>query len=785
MYIARSLSNRAALLLLAFLVVSSPVAAQPRRSGQAPPTGAASTEDPPAPVPPSVISRGDNGRVVVRATRIDAPLQIDGRLDEGVYQSVTPISGLIQAVPANGQPSTEKTEAWIMFDANYFYVTGKCYESVPPEKWTANELRRDTNQLRQNDSFGVLIDTFHDRRNGYNFYANPLGGFADQIVTDEGNPNTDWNPVWQIRTGRFDGGWTVEMAIPFKSIRYLAGKNQTWGLQLRRSIRRKNEWTHLTTMPSSNAGPSSIFRVSRAATLVGLDLPPVSSNVELKPYGISRLTSDKVRSPPMNNEFKPQGGLDMKYGITANLTADLTVNTDFAQVEVDEQQLNLTRFSLQFPEKRDFFLDGRGIFDFGRGGLTGGGGGGGGTGFGSGGNSSPTNGAPTLFYSRRIGLNAGRVIPIDVGGRVTGKVGKFSVGALNLEARNEDVSATPRTNFTVMRVKRDILRRSSIGAMISNRSESTLAPGATNQAYGVDGQFSFFQDLNLGGYYATSDTEGRTTDSDSYQARFDYAPDRWGVRFDQLKVGRNYNPEVGFTRRLDFNRSYGSARFSPRPKRSTVVRKYTWEGTFEYLVNGSDQLESRARGARFLTEFQNSDQFNIDVNNSYELLVKPFTVSPGVAIPVGGYPFTDVTMTYGFGQQRRASGSVALQAGQFYDGHITALTYSGGRVAVRKQWSVEPSVTLNTVTLPAGDFTTTILRTRTDYGFSPRMFMSALVQYSSADRVFSSNFRYRWEYRPGSELFVVYTDERDTLKPGYPDLKNRAFVVKVNRLLRF
>ena len=511
--------------------------------------------------------------MVVRATRIDRPLQIDGKLDESVYRDVQPIEGFSQAVPVNGQPSTEKTEAWIMFDANYFYVTGKCYESVPPEKWTANEMRRDTNQLRQNDSFGVLVDTFHDRRNGYNFYANPLGGFADQIITDEGNPNTDWNPVWQIRTGRFDGGWTVEMAIPFKSIRYIAGQNQTWGVQLRRSIRRKNEWTHLTTMPPSNAGPSSIFRVSRAATLIGLDLPPVSSNVELKPYGITRLTSDKLKTPPVNDEFKPQARLDVKYGITANLTADLTVNTDFAQVEVDEQQLNLTRFSLQFPEKRDFFLEGRGIFDFGRGSGTGGGGGGG-TGFGSGGNSSPNNGAPTLFYSRRIGLNSGRVIPIDVGGRVTGKEGRFSVGALNLETRNEDVSAAPRTNFTVLRVKSDILRRNSIGAMVTSRSESTLAPGATNQAYGVDGQFSFFQDLNLGGY--------------------------------------------------------------------------------------SDQLESRARGARFLTEFQNSDQFSVDVNNSYELLVKPFTVSPGVAIPIGGYGFSDITMTYGFGQQRRASDSVAL-----------------------------------------------------------------------------------------------------------------------------
>ncbi|MFO1322423.1 MAG: DUF5916 domain-containing protein, partial [Burkholderiales bacterium] len=390
------------LLCLAVLTAAPPSAgAQTAR-----PAGPAGTDaDPPVPVAPQSISRGDNGRVVVRAIRLTQPLRVDGRLDDSVYAENEPAGGFIQATPANGQPASERTEAWVMFDDRFIYITGKCYDSAPPDKWTANELRRDTNQLRQNDMFGVLIDTFHDRRNGYNFYANPLGGFTDQAVTDEGNPNPDWNPVWEVRTGRFDGGWTVEMAIPFKSIRYNAGTNQTWGLQLRRAIRRKNEWTHLTALPAANAGSSSVFRVSRAASLVGLDLPAVSRNVELKPYGISRLTTDHVRTPAVSNDPEGTAGLDAKYGVTANLTADLTVNTDFAQVEVDEQQVNLTRFSLQFPEKRDFFLEGRGIFDFGR------------SGAGSGGsaalgNSSPNNAAPTLFYSRRIGLNAGRVVPI-------------------------------------------------------------------------------------------------------------------------------------------------------------------------------------------------------------------------------------------------------------------------------------------------------------------------------------------------------------------------------------
>jgi hypothetical protein len=574
------------------------------------------------------------------------------------------------------------------------------------------------------------------------------------------------------------------MAIPFKSIRYVSGSGQVWGMQLRRSIRRKNEWAHLTALPAGNGGPNSVFRISQAATLVGLDLPAQSANIQAKPYLSLDSATDRLARPPVSNDVDAGWGGDLKYGITANLTADVTVRTDFAQVEVDEQQLNLTRFQLQFPEKRDFFLESRGTFDFGRN-STGGGGSGVQLGFGSGGNSNPSVSAPQLFYSRRIGLNAGAVIPIDVGGRITGKVGRTTIGALNLQTAEDEASSTPSTNFTVLRVRRDVLRRSVIGAMLTNRSQSALVAGASNLAYGVDGTFSFFNDLTTSGYFAQSNTDGRTTDNRSYTARFDYAPDRYGMRLDYLKVGANYSPEIGFTNRTNFSRSYASARFSPRPARSRYVRKYTWEGTFEYLENGAGFLETRNVAARFLTELQNSDLVAVVATDHYEYLSRPFTVSPGHTIARGGYGFTDVTATMGFGQQRRLSGSLSLQAGEFYDGHIAALTYSSGRLAILKQWSLEPSFSVNHVTLPTGDFTSQVYRARTDYGFNPRRFISALVQYSSADHLFSSNLRYRWEYQPGSELFVVYTDERDTTTPGYPGLRNRAFVVKVTRLFQF
>ena len=738
-------------------------------------TSAVAAQDPPPPVAPAVITRDAARRATVRAIKLTEPLRIDGRLDEGIYGESIPITDFIQTLPVDGEP-TEKTEAWVMFDSENFYVSARCYDSAPPEKWIANEMRRDANQVRQNDHFGFMIDTFHDRRNGYVFYSNPVGGRIDLSEADEGNSNADWNPVWEVRTGRFPGGWTIEMAVPFKSIRYMSGSDHTWGIQMRRSIRRKNEWAHLTPLPAVMGGPQGFFRISAAATLVGLDLPPASRNIELKPYAIARATTDRIVSPAVNNRTEGDVGIDAKYGITANLTADLTYNTDFAQVEVDEQQVNLTRFTLQLPEKREFFLEGRGIFSFATFPTTGSGGGGGGN--------SSTSTTPSLFYSRRIGLNNGRVVPIDAGGRITGKVGKFSLGLLNIETADAG-SGNPKTNYSVLRVKRDVLRRSAIGAMFTNRSASASTSGATNQAFGLDGTFNFFNDLTLGGYYAESQTTGVSGDSASYQAHAEYSPDLYGATLEFVKVGAAFNPEVGFLRRRNFDRTFGEVRFSPRPRRHGI-RQITTTASVEYIQGSTSGLmESRQQTARLNVERENSDQVSIEGGTNFEFLPGPFSVARDVTIPRGGYQFNDMTLRYAFGQQRRMSGTVQYQTGQFYDGHINALTLSGARVSVITRWSVEPSVSINSVTLPAGDFTTTVLRARSDFAFSPQMFVSALVQYSSNDRVFSSNLRFRWEYRPGSEIFLVYTDERDTTQPGYPDLKNRAFVVKVNRLFRF
>jgi hypothetical protein len=742
-------------------------------------------DGPPAPEPPEMISRDADGRATVRAIRLAAPLRVDGKLDEGVYSEYEPFGGFLQVAPRYKAPSTERTDVWVMFDGDTIYVAARLWDALPPDKWLSNELRRDTNQLRDNDHFGVMFDTFYDRRSGFIFYTNPLGALADYSVVDEGGSNKDWNPVWESRTGRFDGGWTVEMAIPFRTLRYKSGTNQIWGMQLRRAIRHKNEWTYLTPVPQNLAGPQAFNRISAAGTLVGLDLPAASKNIELKPYGIARVESDRLRRPPVSNRFDRNVGGDIKVGVTANLTADFTINTDFAQVEVDEQQVNLTRFSLFFPEKRDFFLEGRGVFDFAQGGAS----------AGAGPPGSASGDTPSLFYSRRIGLNGTRVIPIDAGARLTGKVGAFGVGIINIQAADAEATETqpdsPATNFTVLRVKRDVLRRSTIGAMFTNRSHSTVVNGSS-QAAGVDASFAFYQNVALSAYYAAtaySDAAGPSrldADNHSYQGKFDYTHDRYGVRAEYLEVGKNFNPEVGFLRRSDFKRSFGSLRFSPRPKNISALRKFTWEASLEHVENGAGQLESRQQSGRFNTEFNNSDRFSFEVNHSYEMLVQPFPVHRNVLIPAGSYDFTDFSTSYTFGQQRPVSGTVSFNRGAFYDGNITTVGFSGARVSILKQLSLEPRISINHVDLPVGTFTTKLIGSRADYGFSPRMFASALLQYSSSERTFSSNLRFRWEYRPGSEFFLVWTDEHDTFQ-ARPDtrLRSRAFVAKITRLLRF
>ena len=718
----------------------------------------------------AIVQRDADGRITVRATRVAEAIRIDGRLDEAIYAATEAIGHFVQQEPDEGKAATEKTESWVFFDDDHVYVAARCWETQP-ERRVANEMRRDTSQLRQNDTFAVLFDTFHDRRNGYIFYANAIGGLADSQVTDEGPPNVDWNTVWNVKTGTFEGGWTIEMAIPFKSLRYQPGRDQTWGINLRRVVRWKNEWSYLAQVPRALTTFRGILKVSSAATLVGLEAPSGSRNIELKPYALGGVATDNTVTPRQINDGTTRAGADVKYGLTQNLTADLTINTDFAQVEVDEQQVNLTRFNLFFPEKRDFFLEGLGIFAF--------------AGRASAGLAAGSGDTPYLFFSRRIGLDGGREMPLRAGGRLTGKVAGMTLGLLNVQTGDNDATTREESsNFTVLRAKRDILRRSSIGGMFTHRSATPGLVGS-NDGYGVDATFSFYQNVRIDTYLAGTKNAGREGDDLSYRGFFDYNADRYGVQVERLVVEPNFLPEMGFLRRTDMRRNFALARVSPRPASVPHVRKFTTQGSLTYITNNLNRLETRDLQGQFQAEFTNSDVAAVTYTDNFDRPVRAFEVYPGIRVPVGAYDFRTLQLSYTGGQQRTISGQVVFETGPYYGGDRQSIAINTARMQITPQISLEPSLSLNVVDVPQGSFTATVLRTRATYTLTPRMFVSGIAQYNSSTRSVGSNLRLRWEYLPGSELFVVYTDDYNTDAPrDVTPLRNRALVVKINRLLR-
>jgi len=719
-------------------------------------------EAPPPPVPPETVARDASGRATVRAVRLNAPLHVDGILDEAVYRTTQPITGFIQQEPQEGAPATEDTEAWVFFDDDNVYVSARCWDSHP-ERIVANEMRRDHRNLWQNDNFGVALDTFFDRRNGFFFYVTPAGGIHDSLITDESTFNSDWNTVAKLEAARFEQGWTVEIAIPFKSLRY--GSSPVWGINLRRRVRAKDEVSYITPVPASFGG-RGIAKLSSAGVLVGLEPPRGSSNLEVKPYAIGGLSTDLDADPAFADDLDGDLGVDLKYGLTQSLTLDATYNTDFAQVEADEQQVNLTRFSLFFPEKREFFLEGRDLFSFG---------------------SPPNHGGsaqPIVFFSRRIGLSEDATpIPISAGLRLTGKAGPYGVGALHIRQRDDPAGVTPQTDFTVVRVKRDVLRRSTVGVIATRRGPS-LEDGGSNQVFGVDAGFSFFDDLSFDGYYVESRTPGRSGGEASHMLRGDYSGDRYGLRFQRLAVEEGFNPEIGFVPREDFVRHNGEARFSPRPASIDAIRKLHFQVELDHITDGRGWLETRTAEASFGIDLESSDRFRVEYQDNFERLDEAFEIIDELFIPPGDYSFGEWSLRFELGQQRPVSGHFVLGTGSFYSGTRTRVRFNG-RIDLAHRLSVEPRIGFNWVDLAEGSFTTELIGGRVSFAFTPRAFVSALIQYSSTSQELSTNLRLRWEYSPGSEVFFVYSDGRATEVTGFPSVRNRSVVLKLTRLIRF
>jgi len=681
---------------------------------------------------PGVISRDTtSGRVTIRAIRLTQPLRVDGRLDEDIYRLVPGISDFVQMEPHSGSPATEKTELWILFDDKNVYVAFRCWETRP-ERMVVKEMRRDNANLWLGENIAFMFDTFYDRRNGVEFGVTPNGGRYEGQITNERQYNGDWNPIWDVAVSRFSNGWTVETAIPFKSLRYRPGREQIWGFQARRINAWKNELSFLTALPPALGMGRGIFAASLAPTVVGIEAPTGSKNVEIKPYLEGSSSMDSTAAPAITNHVSGAGGVDVKYGVTQNLTADFTYHPDFAQVEADEEQINLTRFSLLFPEKREFFRENQGLFTFG--GATGG-------------------DTPILFYSRQIGIDNGSAVPIQAGERLTGRIGPFSLGVLNMKTSNLWTMGARATDFSVLRLKRDLLHRSSVGLIFTRRSIGLTGRGS-NDAIGFDGTFAFFRNLTINSYWAKTGTIGRTPDKDaSYRAQVDYAGDRYGFQAERLVIGANFNPEVGFVRRNDIRKSYAQFRFSPRPVRSKSIRKFYAVGSATYIENGAGHLETRVFDAAFTTEFQTSDLFFVGYNDDQEYLQTPFTIAPGITLPISQYHFDAIRTGYSLGPQRKFSGTISAQYGNFYDGRKASVTLASGRANIARRLSFQPTLSFDDVKLAEGRFQNRLAGSRITYALTPMAFLSALVQYNSTSHSVTSNVRLRWEYKPGSELF--------------------------------
>ena len=509
--------------------------------------------------------------------------------------------------------------------------------------------------------------------------------------------------------------------------------------------------------------------------------PAPGLNIDVKPYALGSLLTNRTSTPAITNRRDGNAGGDLKWGITPLVVADLSYRTDFAQVEDDDAQVNLTRFSLINAEKREFFLEGQDAFAFGGVGGGGGGGANSGGGFNASGVHSTSDISPILFYSRRIGLVGGTIAPIVAGARVLGRVGAWQLGALDM--RTEAVSSVraPASDFSVLRLNRDVGKRSRIGLMATRNHPTT---DTNNVVGGIDAQFNLRDDLAVTGYAAKSRSDGRSGDPASYRAKFDLNADRYGLILDRVFVGDGFNPEVGFLRRTAFVRSLALARFSPRPTRLKAVRRFTYQGSADYIPSPQGRLQTQEFKTAFITELANGDVLNTELSQSFERLDAPFNVARGVTIPVGSYRFGQARATYTLGTQRPISGAVVLARGRFYNGTLTEATWRG-RLDIAPQFIAEPTLSFNFIESPNGKGETNLLGSRFTYTVSPRMFAAALVQYQSRSRSVATNVRLRWEYRPGSELFVVYSDGRTTSGEGFPVLENRAVIVKATRLFRW
>ena len=720
-------------------------------------------------------ARFDRRLEAVRATQ---PIRIDGVLDEDAWEGAPLASGFTQGNPNEGMPATFETEVRVLYDDEFLYFGAFAHDDAP-DRIIVNDLSRDFS-TRAGDIFGVVLDTFHDRRNGYMFETNPAGAKFDGQVFNEGREfNRDWDGVWHVRTLRTEGGWQAEMAIPFKTLRFRENPEQTWGINFLRRVRRLNEDAFWAPIPRF----FNFARISYSGTLEGLTGLESGGRFKVTPY-VGAETSQGAFDSDEDSRNSADIGVDAKVLIGSGLNLDLTVNTDFSQVEADIQQVNLTRYSLFFPEKRDFFIENSGIFRFGvpsdsrltqfR------------ADFGQAFNPSVLRSSQSrgddlyLFFSRRIGLSAaGAPIPVLGGGRLTGRAGAYELGVMSIQTGKHDDAAWSE-NYSAVRVRRNVGGNSDVGAIFLNR-EAGSGGDHFNRSMGADANIRITPELELNSYWARTMSPDRSGDDHAGRAALNYDGRLWQLRGAWSVLGEDFNPEMGFAPRVGIRRLLGYVGYHYRPAWwSDFLREFNPHFEFNDFVNSDGELVSRYVNSHFAFRHQNGSLFEFGHNNSIENTFTAFSIHPTTVVGPGEHHYDEWFVMLFSNPSRPLSLNGRYDWGGFYSGtrkalNLSAVARAGGKLTAYLGWS------RNDIALPEGEFITDLLTARLTWTFTTSMFLNALIQYNSVSEDWSSNIRFNLIHRPLSDFFIVLNDRRDPMG----NRLDRALIAKYAILMDF
>ena len=721
--------------------------------------------------------QSENGQSVA-ATRVEVAPVLDGVLNEPVWQVAPPATDFVQQEPNEGAPASEHTEVRILYDGENLYIGVLAFDS-DPDAVIATEMRRDSDRILEEDNFQIILDTFKDYRSAYMFVTTPLGAKLEQQVFEEGegggrrgfgvatNINKDWDGVWHVSARRTDDGWVAEIAIPMVTLRFPDRARQEWGINFMRNIRRKNEQAFWAGIPK----PYTLTRVSLAGDLTGLESLNRGLDLRVKPFvsgGAAHISDAGV----VENDGQRDVGFDIKYGVSAGLNLDLTWNTDFAQAEVDDEQVNLTRFALFYPEKRDFFLENSGQFNVG------------------------TNSAfmrvADLFFSRRIGLSkTGDPIPILGGARLTGKVGRNNIAVMDIQTDGlpgdmaHGIPGRDGENFFVARYSRDIMARSKVGALVINKHVGD--GGYINRTFAADMTLAPHPSFLVNSFIAKTTTTGITDGQLAGYIRLGWLDQDWNVYGEYSDFQENFNPEVGFLPRNGIRISKVHLERNPRPGRFGV-RVFDPMVNITYTTDQNNRLVTRRIHHMLGTRLENGAYINIWYNSNLEVLDEPFQVRPDVVVAPGTHRFGDWRFSFNSDPSRRLYGTAYYSPQTFFDGDRTDYSASAG-FRLTSQLAAEGAFTRNDVRLPGGDFTADIASFRIDYALSPAMTLRTLTQRNSLTDQWSTAVRLNYIYRPGSDIYIVYDElrrEYEDMLPGgvseFMPFRERQLIVKVTYL---